>query len=160
MNEQKRITQWVICALKGAGITVLSGTVILLIFAWLIASGRIPEDLMEVSVLTALILASFFGGRAAVRCQGGTAGVTALVSGAVVLLGITIASAAEAPPLHRGGKRSAVFHGPVYEAAGCHLCREPGRGNAGHPPQNAEPEKKERKMMGRISNFTNLHFVL
>lgn len=95
MNEQKRITQWVICALKGAGITVLSGTLILLIFAWLIASGRIPEDLMEVSVLTALILASFFGGRAAVRCQGGTAGVTALVSGAVVLLGITIASAAE-----------------------------------------------------------------
>ena len=59
-----------------------------------------------------------------------------------------------------GGKRSAVFHGPVYEAAGCHLCREPGRGNAGYPPQNAEPEKKERKMMGRISNFTNLHFVL
>ena len=95
MNEQKRLTQWVICALKGAGITVLSGTAILLILAWLIASGRIPEDLMEVSVLAALILASFFGGRAAVRCQGGTAGVTALVSGAVVLLGITIASAAE-----------------------------------------------------------------
>lgn len=90
--EQQKLMRYLKAAVKGALVAVLAGTVILLILSWLIGKGRIPSDLMEEYVIVTVIVATFLGGTVSVRLQGRTAAVTALLSGAMILLGIIAAS--------------------------------------------------------------------
>lgn len=90
--EQQKAMRYLKAAFKGTVVSVLSGAVILLILSWLIGKGRIPANLMEEYVIVTVIVATFLGGTVSVRLQGRTAAVTALFSGALVLLGITVAS--------------------------------------------------------------------
>lgn len=90
--EQQKAMRYLKAAVKGAFVSLLSGTVILLILSWLIGKGRIPANLMEEYVIVTVIVATFLGGTVSVRLQGRTAAVTALFSGALILLGITVAS--------------------------------------------------------------------
>lgn len=92
MTEQKKVLHDLQYALKGAAVTVIAGTLILLCLAWLIAAGRIPADLLEVYVLSAVIAASLIGGFVSVRIQGRSGAVSALLSGLLIILAITAAS--------------------------------------------------------------------
>lgn len=90
--EQQKAMRYLKAALKGAAVSAVAGTLILLILSWLIGKGRIPSELMEEYVIVTVIVATFLGGIVSVRLQGRTAAVTALLSGVVILLGITVAS--------------------------------------------------------------------
>lgn len=90
--EQQKALRYMKSAMKGAAVTVVSGGLILLVLSWLVGKGHIPSDLMEEYVIVAVIVSSFLGGSVSVRLQGRTAAVTALISGMIVLLGITVAS--------------------------------------------------------------------
>ena len=90
--EQQKLMRYLKAAVKGALVSAAAGAAILLVLSWLIGKGRIPSDLMEEYVIVTVIVATFLGGTVSVRLQGRTAAVTALLSGAVILLGITIAS--------------------------------------------------------------------
>lgn len=90
--EQQKAMKYLKAASKGALVSVISGTVILLLLSWLIGKGNIPSTLMEEYVIVSVIISTFLGGVVSVRIQGKSAAVTALMSGAFILLGITIAS--------------------------------------------------------------------
>lgn len=90
--EQQKALKYCKTAAKGALVSVIAGAFILLVISWLIGKGRISATLMEEYVIVSVIIATFLGGTVAVRLQGRTAAVTALFSGLIVLLGITIAS--------------------------------------------------------------------
>lgn len=92
MHEQQKAVKYIRCAVKGAGVTVVSAAVILFVLSWLISGGAIPSTMMEEYVIVTVILSALLGGVIAVRLQGRTAIITALISGFVVLLGITVAS--------------------------------------------------------------------
>lgn len=92
MHEQQKGVKYLRCAAKGAVVTLVAGTVILLILSAVIGSGKIPSSLMEEYVIATVILATFIGGLVSVRLQGRTAAITALLSGMLILIGITVAS--------------------------------------------------------------------
>ena len=90
--EQQKAMRYLKSATKGAAVSVIAGTVILFFLSWLIGKGRIPSELMEEYVIVTVIVATFLGGTVSVRLQGRTAAVTALLSGVLILLGISVAS--------------------------------------------------------------------
>lgn len=90
--EQQKAMKYLKAAAKGMLVSVISGTMILLFLSWLIGKGHIPSTLMEEYAIVSVIIATFLGGTVSVRIQGKSAAITALLSGALILLGITVAS--------------------------------------------------------------------
>lgn len=95
MTESQKLKKYMKCAIKGTILSIVTCILILAVLAILIQKGSIPSSLMEPCVIVTVIIATCVGGSIAVRLQGRTAAITALLSGLLGLLLITTVAFAE-----------------------------------------------------------------
>ena len=84
-----------LCAGKGVATSVLFGTGLLIVFAWLIGQGKIPEEYLRLCVGIAVCGAMFFGSFFAVRKQEHHAAITGFLSGFFSWLMLTVGALLE-----------------------------------------------------------------